>query len=40
MTETSEVPRRVRGERSRFFDEPAIDQVYAVVLAAAELQRD
>jgi len=29
------VPRRARGERPRYFDEPAVDQLHAIVLALA-----
>ena len=38
MTDKPALPRRSRGERPCFFDDPAIDQLYAVALAtAAEL---
>ncbi len=33
MTEQDQVPRRARGERPYFFDDPAIDQLYAMFLA-------
>lgn len=35
MNDRPELPRRTRSERPCFFDDPAIDQLYAVVLAAA-----
>lgn len=35
MTDDSDIPRRARGERPYFFEDPAVDQLYAMVLALA-----
>ncbi len=35
MSQSKDIPRRARGERPYFFDDPAIDQLYAMFLALA-----
>jgi len=35
MSQQDDTPRRAKGERPHFFDDPAIDQLYAMFLAMA-----
>lgn len=35
MSEQQDTPRRARGDRPHFFDDPAVDQLYAMFLAMA-----